>query len=296
MLSDGLIFRPAGKIVRAANKGQLQIDDLRVLLDAEEAGKQYEHLAETWAAEMERAKRAKEAFDAAEKAKPPPPADGKGEKRKPKAPPEADVGRALWPLVKCHWMVAMCLMTVQVALQFGGPFMLSEVIQILVDTRMCAVRTGSLAAGGALPPECFEVLWPGYAWAGGMLLLKGVETLVTSHQQLIMTKLALRVRSAMVCAIYRKCLHLAGMGDSSTGQIQNLMAVDAQMLLQLAPMFNMLFFAPVQIVVVLIWLGTLIGPSCLAGETAPAPHPGRPPAPAAPSRPPEHPARPNTRL
>merc|ERR1712195_128023 len=59
-----------------------------------------------------------------------------------------------------------------------------------------------------------------------------------------------------------------GAGDTTTGRIQNLMANDAQFFLQIAPMFNNLFVAPLQIVVCFIWLAWLIGPSFLAGVFA----------------------------
>ena len=93
----------------------------------------------------------------------------------------------------------------------------------------------------------------------------------------MMTRIALRVRSALVCALYHKCLRLSGMGNANTGQIQNLMANDTQFLVQLAPAINMVFLAPIQIVASLVWLGLLVGPSFLAGLARADPdgaHPG----------------------
>ena len=100
--------------------------------------------------------------------------------------------------------------------------------------------------------------------AAAIFIAKAAESLVVSHQQMIMIRIGLRIRSALIGAIYRKCLRLAGT-SSSTGQIQNLMATDAQQFLQTAPMMNALFWAPVQLVVTLVWLAILIGPSFLAG-------------------------------
>ena len=73
------------------------------------------------------------------------------------------------------------------------------------------------------------------------------DTLRTRTQQVLMTRIALRVRSALMCTLYRKAIRLAGLGESSTGQIQNLMVTDAQFFLQLAPMVNMVFTAPLQV-------------------------------------------------
>ena len=88
----------------------------------------------------------------------------------------------------------------------------------------------------------------GYIYAGAMLLVKLVEALMRSWHDHLMTRLALRARAAIIATIYRKCLWLSGMGagDATTGRIQNLMANDAQFFLQIAPMFNNLFVAPVQ--------------------------------------------------
>lgn len=118
---------------------------------------------------------------------------------------------------------------------------------------------------GTLPEECVEVLWPGYALAATIFAAKMIESVVASQQQMIMTRIALRMRSSLVGALYRKCLNLAGLSGTSTGQVQNLMATDAQMFLQLAPMCNTLFLVPIQLLVTMIWLAFLLGPSFLAG-------------------------------
>jgi len=110
----------------------------------------------------------------------------------------------------------------------------------------------------------------GYIYAAAMLGVKLCEAMLRSWHDHLMTRLALRARAAIIATIYRKCLWLSGMGagDTTTGRIQNLMANDAQFFLQIAPMFNNLFVAPLQIVVCFVWLAWLIGPSFLAGVFA----------------------------
>merc|ERR1719163_2582674 len=98
----------------------------------------------------------------------------------------------------------------------------------------------------------------------GSKLLESVGQAWHAH---LMTRVALRMRTGIISAIYRKCLWLGGLGSSETtiGNIQNLMANDAQFFLQFAPQFNQLFAAPIQIIVSFVWLARIIGPSFLAG-------------------------------
>ncbi len=78
---------------------------------------------------------------------------------------------------------------------------------------------------------------------------------------------AMRVRTALISAIYRKALLLsnAAKRESSTGEIVNLMSVDVQKIMDLIPFVNMMWSAPFQIAVALYFLWGILGPSSLAG-------------------------------
>lgn len=78
---------------------------------------------------------------------------------------------------------------------------------------------------------------------------------------------AMRVRTALISAIYRKALLLsnAAKRESSTGEIVNLMSVDVQKIMDLIPFVNMMWSAPFQIAVALYFLWGILGPSALAG-------------------------------
>ena len=77
----------------------------------------------------------------------------------------------------------------------------------------------------------------------------------------------LRIRTALISAIYRKALVMSNSArkESTVGEIVNLMAVDAQRFMDLTTYINMLWSAPLQISLALYFLWQILGPSVLAG-------------------------------
>lgn len=77
----------------------------------------------------------------------------------------------------------------------------------------------------------------------------------------------MRVKSGLTAAIYRKSLRLSNEGRAakSTGDIVNYMAVDTQRLQDLSQFGQMLWSAPLQIVLCMVSLYQLLGMSMLAG-------------------------------
>ena len=70
---------------------------------------------------------------------------------------------------------------------------------------------------------------------------------------------------ALVCGIFRKVLRLSGLGNSHTGNIQNMMSNDAQMFLMLAPQAHQLWGAPIIIIACFVLLGLLVREALLSG-------------------------------
>ena len=66
---------------------------------------------------------------------------------------------------------------------------------------------------------------------------------------------------------FRKSLRIssAGKKDTTSGEIVNLMSVDAQRICDLVPYVNMLWSSPLQIVVAIYMLYQILGPSVFAG-------------------------------
>lgn len=85
------------------------------------------------------------------------------------------------------------------------------------------------------------------------------------HQNNILT--AVKIKTAVVGLIYKKALTLASSSwqQYTAGQIVNLMSADAQQLLELAISVNLLWSAPFQIIMAVVFLWKELGPSVLAG-------------------------------
>ncbi|XP_043579583.1 multidrug resistance-associated protein 1 isoform X3 [Bombus pyrosoma] len=110
-------------------------------------------------------------------------------------------------------------------------------------------------------------LWKGYFYAVLLLLTATFQTLVLSQYFHRMLLVGLRVRTALIAAIYRKALRISNSArkESTVGEIVNLMSVDAQRFMDLTAYINMIWSAPMQIVLALYFLWEILGPAVLAG-------------------------------
>ncbi|XP_072224734.1 multidrug resistance-associated protein 1-like [Leuresthes tenuis] len=77
----------------------------------------------------------------------------------------------------------------------------------------------------------------------------------------------MRLRTAIIGAVYRKALVISSSArrTSTVGEIVNLMSVDAQRFMDLITYINMIWSAPLQVVLALYFLWQNLGPSVLAG-------------------------------
>ena len=255
-----LLWMGISKVMRKATKRQLQPDDLLALQPADDLVRLSDAFQAAWTRELERWRTEKAAAAAAAAAGP------EGPDKVPRVKPPS-VGRALFPkLVRPLWVPATCLFIIQIGLSFLGPMLLGQVVGLVEGARICARL--SPAAPGQSDSCVVPRIYYGYVFAGSMFVSKLIEALCTTHQAHMMTRAALRVRGVLISTIYRKCIWLSGIGgtaNTSTGQVQNLMANDTQFFVMLAPMINMGWCAPIQIVVSFVWLANIIGPSFLAG-------------------------------
>ena len=99
------------------------------------------------------------------------------------------------------------------------------------------------------------------------MLTATLQTLVLSQYFHRMFLVGLRIRTALIAAIYRKALRMsnAARKSSTVGEIVNLMSVDAQRFMDLTAYINMLWSAPLQICLAIYFLWEILGPSVLAG-------------------------------
>ncbi|XP_072339968.1 ATP-binding cassette sub-family C member 3 isoform X2 [Scyliorhinus torazame] len=109
--------------------------------------------------------------------------------------------------------------------------------------------------------------WWGYGISILMFFSAAVQTLILHQHFQYCFVTGMRLRTAIVGAIYRKSLVITNSAkrSSTVGEIVNLMSVDAQRFMDLTGFLNMLWSAPLQICLALYFLWQYLGPSVLAG-------------------------------
>lgn len=109
--------------------------------------------------------------------------------------------------------------------------------------------------------------WKGIFYSVMLFVVASVQTLFLAQYFNRMMFVGLRIRTALVSAIYRKSLIMSNSArkESTVGEIVNLMAVDAQRFMDLTAYINMIWSAPLQIGLALYFLWDILGPSVLAG-------------------------------
>ncbi|KAG7506621.1 canalicular multispecific organic anion transporter 2 isoform X1 [Solea senegalensis] len=109
--------------------------------------------------------------------------------------------------------------------------------------------------------------WWGYSLAFLMFFTAFLQTLILHHHFQYCFVTGMNVRTAIIGAIYRKALVITNSAkrSSTVGEVVNLMSVDAQRFMDLTTFLNMLWSAPMQIMLALYFLWQTLGPSVLAG-------------------------------
>uniref|UniRef100_A0A6M2DRX2 ABC-type glutathione-S-conjugate transporter n=1 Tax=Xenopsylla cheopis TaxID=163159 RepID=A0A6M2DRX2_XENCH len=149
---------------------------------------------------------------------------------------------------------------------FGGTFAFGSLLKLSQDV-MIFVSPQILSALIKWTTNKNEELWKGYFYAALLFLTATIQTLVLSQYFNRMFLVGMRIRTALISAIYRKALRMSNSAkkESTVGEIVNLMAVDAQRFIDLVAYINMLWSAPLQIILCMYFLWEILGPSVLAG-------------------------------
>ncbi|CAM9640065.1 unnamed protein product [Bubo scandiacus] len=107
----------------------------------------------------------------------------------------------------------------------------------------------------------------GYVYAIALFFVVLSQTLLHQLYQRNNMLTAVKIKTAVVGLIYKKALTLANSSrqNYTTGEIVNLMSADAQQLMELTVNINLLWSAPFQIIMAVIFLWKELGPSVLAG-------------------------------
>ncbi|XP_077632923.1 ATP-binding cassette sub-family C member 3 isoform X1 [Crocuta crocuta] len=156
----------------------------------------------------------------------------------------------LWAVLATYGssiFVSICFKLIQDLLSFVNPQLLSLLIRFISNPS--------------------APTWWGFLVAGLMFTCSMMQTLLLHQYFHCVFGMALRFRTAIIGVIYRKALVItsAAKRESTVGEIVNLMSVDAQRFVDLAPFLNLLWSAPLQIVLAIYFLWQNLGPSILAG-------------------------------
>ncbi|XP_044734303.1 multidrug resistance-associated protein 1 isoform X4 [Chrysoperla carnea] len=149
---------------------------------------------------------------------------------------------------------------------FGPTFVLGSLLKLIQDVLTFA-SPQLLKVLIKFIEDPSEPLWKGYFFSILMLLTAMLQTLILSQYFHRMFIVGLRIRTALISAIFRKALVMSNKSrkDTTVGEIVNLMAVDAQRFMDLTAYLNLLWSAPLQIILCLYFLWGILGPSVLAG-------------------------------
>ncbi|XP_048349014.1 multidrug resistance-associated protein 1-like isoform X2 [Sphaerodactylus townsendi] len=153
----------------------------------------------------------------------------------------------LWQTFK----VALIKVTIlKVAVDFLS-FLSPQIMKEMID--FCEHHSGSY--------------WNGYGFAVALLIVVVLQTLIHQAYQRLNMLNAVKVKTAMVGLLYKKALNLSSSSRQkyTTGEIVNLMSTDVQQLMDLTINLNLLWSAPFQILLTIIFLWQELGPSVLAG-------------------------------
>lgn len=183
---------------------------------------------------------------------------------------QASVLPAIIKTIGPAFLVGTVLKLINVLLIFVSPQILRLIIQFIeTATRSPTVETNVGEVNEVPKLVEREPLWHGVFFAVALFGVASLKTLLKTHHYNCMSNVGQRIRTALIAAIYRKALILSNSSrkESTVGEIVNLMAVDAQRFKDLAIDINMMWSAPLQVVLALYFLWELLGPSALTGKS-----------------------------
>ncbi|CAK8684757.1 unnamed protein product [Clavelina lepadiformis] len=149
---------------------------------------------------------------------------------------------------------------------FGPYFIISSFLKVLNDV-LTFVSPQLLRAMIQFTTDEHAPVWKGYVLAALMFVSAVFLSIVQQQYFNICFTVGMRMRSAIVAAVYRKALVMsnAARKQSTVGEVVNLMSVDAQRFMDLMPFINIIWSGPFQIILAMYFLYTTMGASIFAG-------------------------------
>ncbi|KAK8778644.1 hypothetical protein V5799_020015 [Amblyomma americanum] len=112
-----------------------------------------------------------------------------------------------------------------------------------------------------------DPMWRGLLFAFTMFFSAMLESILNGQYDYRIYVISMRMRSAMINAIYQKALVLSSVarGQFTTGEIVNLMSVDTQRVMDYIQVFNLIWITPLQIGLAIWLLWGQLGIATLGG-------------------------------
>uniref|UniRef100_A0A8C9EX95 Multidrug resistance-associated protein 1 n=1 Tax=Pavo cristatus TaxID=9049 RepID=A0A8C9EX95_PAVCR len=160
---------------------------------------------------------------------------------------EASLSKVLYKTFGPYFLMSFLFKAAHDLLMFAGP----EILKLLINF-----------VNNKNAPD-----WQGYFYTGLLFVCACLQTLILHQYFHICFVTGMRLKTAIVGVIYRKALVITNSArkTSTVGEIVNLMSVDAQRFMDLATYINMIWSAPLQVILALYLLWQNLGPSVLAG-------------------------------
>eukprot|EP00128_Syssomonas_multiformis_P009734 Colp12_sorted_trinity150504_noHs@29356 len=138
------------------------------------------------------------------------------------------------------------------AFAFSGPYLLKLLLEFMQD-----YEAGNHSASRTLP----------YLYVAGLFVGPMINGLADGRNYFLGRRVGLRVRAALIGSIYKKALriNMNEQGDTTVGEITNLMSVDCQKVLDLSCYLHYLWTTPMMIGICLYFLYAVLGWSAFAG-------------------------------
>lgn len=157
--------------------------------------------------------------------------------------------RTLWELAAPTFVPAGFCQLLTVVAQVGIPLLVRELLVILEEN----------------PYQ--NVVREGMVWVVLIFVASAINALGTHRQRHLALKSGIAIRAAVVSAVYRRALNLTPDGRSglTTGEVTNLVAVDALKLFEVMQEGHLIWSCPLSMIVVSILLILIMGPTTLVG-------------------------------
>ncbi|KAI9534115.1 hypothetical protein NQZ68_016833 [Dissostichus eleginoides] len=132
--------------------------------------------------------------------------------------------------------------------RFGMYFLRGTLCLLLHDAFMFAVpQVLSLLLGFMRDRD--TAMWKGFLYAALLFLLSCLQSLLNHHYMFHCFTLGMRLKTAVMGLVYRKCLLISGPArqQCTMGEIINLVSADTQKLMDFVVYFNSIWITPIEI-------------------------------------------------